>query len=83
MLFCIRKDVESRFFDIRPMGAIDRLYRFICCMPLGDAAKNEKNASIDANCKPTGLQEHVSGPCNMFQARCSYRFLNRVGLESV
>ena len=43
--FLSKKDLFSRFVEIRPMGAIDRVYRFFCCMCLGDAAKDESNTS--------------------------------------
>ena len=67
--FLTKKDLDSRLFGIRPMGAIDRVYRFLCCITLGDAAgphpdaaKNGHNNSTNTGCKSTGSQDHGLGP---------------------
>ena len=58
--FLSKEDLDSRFTSIRLMGAIDRVYRFLCCMSWGDAAKNGTNTSIETNCKSTGSLGRVS-----------------------
>ena len=44
------------------MGAIDRVYRFLCCITLGDAAKNGQNNSSDTGNKSIRSQGHGLGP---------------------
>ena len=46
------------------MGAIDRVYRFLCCITLGDATKNGPNVSVNTNCKYLLLlsKDQVLGP---------------------
>ena len=58
--FLSKEDLDSRFIEIRLRGAIDRVYRFLCCVSLGYAAKNGTNTSIETNCKSIGSQDRVS-----------------------
>ena len=70
--FLTKKDLDSRLFGIRPMGAIDRVYRFLCCITLGDAAKNGQNGSTNSESKSIGSQGRGLGPTSPSSSQSSW-----------